>query len=73
MSQQSRRTHVEFELEKGMKNSTAVSTNTTWLKTPVMVDSKIIKKPRHQGKIELILGVKPKKGHKEKEQQTSLQ
>ena len=72
MSQQIRRTHVEFGLEEGRTNSTVVSTNTPGLKTPVMVHSNIIKKPRPQGKAEVMLCAKQKKAHKEKEQQTSL-
>ena len=73
MSSQSRRTHVEFGLKKGRKNSTVVSTNTPGLKTSVMAHSKIKKKPMRQGKAEVTLDVKQKKSHKEKEQKTSLQ
>ena len=73
MSQQRRRKHVGFGLEEGRMNSTVVSKNTPGLKTPIMAHSKIIKKPRHQGKEKVTLGVKQKKSHKEKEKQTSLQ
>ena len=45
-------------LEEGRMNSRVVSTNTPGLNMVVMAHSKIIKKPRRQGKVEVTMDVK---------------
>ena len=52
-----RRTHVEFGLEEGRTNSREVSTITPWLNIVFMAHSKIIKKPRRQGKVEVTMAI----------------
>ena len=44
---------MEFGLEEGRMNCREVSTITPWLNIVFMAHSKIIKKPRHQGKVEV--------------------
>ena len=55
---------MEFGLEEERTNSRVVSTNTLGLNMVVMAHSKIIKKPRCQGKVEVAMVVKQKKAHK---------
>ena len=64
---------MEFGLEEGRTNCREVSTINPWLNIVFMAHSKIIKKPRRQGKVEVTMAIKQKKAHKAKEQQTSLQ
>ena len=60
-------------MEEERTNSRVVSTNTPRINMVVMAHSKIINKPRRQGKGEVTKVVNQKKSHKAKEQQTSLQ